>query len=59
MVQAALVKVLEPIFEVEFAEHSYGFRPGDNLIWRNAFFASQGLFNLVAAHTEVCQSFLR
>ncbi len=27
MVQRALRKVLEPIFEREFAEHSYGFRP--------------------------------
>lgn len=28
IVQGALRHVLEPIFEVEFAEHSYGFRPG-------------------------------
>jgi RNA-directed DNA polymerase len=28
LVQAALRHVLEPIFETEFAEHSYGFRPG-------------------------------
>ncbi len=28
VVQAAVVKVIEPIFEREFAEHSYGFRPG-------------------------------
>ena len=28
VVQTALVKVLEPIFEAGFAEHSYGFRPG-------------------------------
>ena len=27
-VQAALRNVIEPIFENEFAEHSYGFRPG-------------------------------
>jgi RNA-directed DNA polymerase len=27
VVQAAIVKVLEPIFEREYAEHSYGFRP--------------------------------
>jgi len=27
VVQAALVHVLEPIFERDFAEHSYGFRP--------------------------------
>lgn len=26
--QTALRKVMEPIFEIEFAEHSYGFRPG-------------------------------
>jgi len=28
IVQAALRNVLEPIFERDFAEHSYGFRPG-------------------------------
>jgi RNA-directed DNA polymerase len=28
VVQAALRNVLEPIFEREFSEHSYGFRPG-------------------------------
>lgn len=28
IVQGALRQVLEPIFENEFAEHSYGFRPG-------------------------------
>lgn len=28
VVQTALRNVLEPIFEAEFAEHSYGFRPG-------------------------------
>jgi len=28
VVQAALRLVIEPIFEKEFAEHSYGFRPG-------------------------------
>ena len=28
MVQTAVRQVLEPIFEREFAEHSYGFRPG-------------------------------
>lgn len=30
VVQTAMVYVLEPIFEKEFAEHSYGFRPGRN-----------------------------
>ena len=39
--QAALVKVLEPIFEVEFAEHSYGFRPGDNLMIHAAMALAQ------------------
>ncbi len=28
MVQAAVVNVIEPIFERDFADHSYGFRPG-------------------------------
>ncbi len=28
MVQAAVVNVIAPIFERDFAEHSYGFRPG-------------------------------
>jgi RNA-directed DNA polymerase len=28
MVQAAVVNVIEPIFERRFAKHSYGFRPG-------------------------------
>lgn len=28
VVQAAVKMVIEPIFEREFAEHSYGFRPG-------------------------------
>ena len=28
MVQAAIVNVIEPIFERDFAEQSYGFRPG-------------------------------
>jgi len=28
VVQTAVVKVIEPIFERDFAEHSYGFRPG-------------------------------
>ena len=27
-VQAAIVNVIEPIFELDFAEQSYGFRPG-------------------------------
>ena len=28
IVQGAMVNVIEPIFERDFAEHSYGFRPG-------------------------------
>jgi RNA-directed DNA polymerase len=28
VLQAAIVNVIEPIFERDFAEHSYGFRPG-------------------------------
>lgn len=28
VVQAAIVNVIEPIFERDFSEHSYGFRPG-------------------------------
>lgn len=28
VIQTALLNVLEPIFEKDFAEHSYGFRPG-------------------------------
>ena len=28
VVQTAVLMVLEPIFERDFAEHSYGFRPG-------------------------------
>jgi RNA-directed DNA polymerase len=32
IVQTALRNVLEPIFEKEFAEHSYGFRPGHSAI---------------------------
>ena len=30
VVQTALVYVLEPIWERDFAQHSYGFRPGRN-----------------------------
>jgi RNA-directed DNA polymerase len=28
LVQQAIAQVLEPIFDPEFSEHSYGFRPG-------------------------------
>ena len=30
IVQSALLNILEPIFERDFAQHSYGFRPGRN-----------------------------
>ena len=30
LIQQALHQVLSPIFEVDFSEHSYGFRPGKN-----------------------------
>ena len=43
VVQTALVAVLEPIWEREFAEHSYGFRPG-----RNAHQAIQRVEGLLA-----------
>ena len=37
LIQQALLQVLQPVFEPEFSEHSYGFRPG-----RNAWQAVQG-----------------
>jgi retron-type reverse transcriptase len=30
MIQQAIAQVLSPIFEKEFSEYSYGFRPGRN-----------------------------
>jgi RNA-directed DNA polymerase len=45
VVNTALVYVLEPIFEKEFAEHSYGFRPGrsaQQAIARVEFLLEQG-----------------
>jgi retron-type reverse transcriptase len=30
LIQQALLQVLQPEFEPEFSEHSYGFRPGRN-----------------------------
>ena len=30
LIQQALLQVLQPVFEPEFSEHSYGFRPGRN-----------------------------
>jgi len=44
VVQAALVLVLEPIFESTFSEHSHGFRPG-----RNAQGAMQAVFGHLQA----------
>src|SRR3954465_8974703 len=40
-VQAAVVNVIEPIFERDFAEHSYGFRPGRGC--KDAFGRVEGL----------------
>ncbi len=34
-------------------------RGRDHQRWPNAFFAEQGLFSLVAAHAQACQSSLR
>lgn len=49
IVQSALLYVMEPIFEIGFAEHSYGFRPG-----RNAHQAVERIERLLeAGHTWV------
>lgn len=48
VVQAALVKVLEPTFEAEFAEHSYGFRPGRSC--RDALRRVDGLIKAGCTH---------
>ncbi len=55
MVQAALVNVLEPIFEAEFAEHSYGFRPGRSC--RDALRRVDGLIK--AGYTHVVDADLK
>ncbi len=49
IVQAALRNVIEPIFEWDFAEHSYGFRPGRGC--KDALRRVDGL--LVAGYTHV------
>lgn len=50
IVQAALRMVLEPIFENEFAEHSYGFRPGrraDDALLRVMSLIEEGYIHVV------------
>lgn len=55
VVQAALRHALEPIFERDFAEHSYGFRPGRGP--KDALRRVDGL--LKAGHTWVVDADLR
>lgn len=55
VVQRALLHVLEPIFERDFAEHSYGFRPG-----RGCLDALQRVESLLAAgYTHVVDADLK
>jgi len=52
VVQAAVVHVIEPIFERDFAEHSYGFRPGrscKDALRRVASLLAQGYVHVVDA----------
>jgi RNA-directed DNA polymerase len=52
VVQAAVVNVVEPIFERDFAEHSYGFRPGrgcKDALRRVDALLSQGYVHVVDA----------
>lgn len=52
IVQAAVVHVIEPIFERDFAEHSYGFRPGrgcKDALRRVDALLSQGYVHVVDA----------
>jgi len=52
VVQAAVVNVIEPIFERDFAEHSYGFRPGrgcKDALRRVDSLLSQGYVHVVDA----------
>jgi RNA-directed DNA polymerase len=52
VVQAAIVSVIEPIFERDFAEHSYGFRPGrgcKDALRRVAALLKQGCVHVVDA----------
>lgn len=55
VVQAALRNVLEPIFERDFAEHSYGFRPGRGC--KDALRRVDGL--LKAGYTHVVDADLK
>jgi RNA-directed DNA polymerase len=55
VVQAALRNVLEPIFERDFAEHSYGFRPGHGC--KDALRRVDGL--LKAGYTHVVDADLK
>jgi len=54
-VQGAIRNVLEPIFEREFAEHSYGFRPGRGC--KDALRRVDGL--LESGHTWVVDADLK
>jgi len=50
VVQTAIVSVIEPIFERDFAEHSYGFRPGrgcKDALRRVAQLLEQGFVHVV------------
>lgn len=52
VVQTAIVNVIEPIFERDFAEHSYGFRPGrgcKDALRRVAELLARGYFHVVDA----------
>ena len=55
IVQAAIVNVIEPIFERDFAEHSYGFRPGRSC--KDALRRVDGL--LKAGYTHVVDADLK
>lgn len=55
VVQGALRHVIEPIFEREFAEHSYGFRPGRSC--RDALRRVEGLLD--RGHTWVVDADLK
>jgi RNA-directed DNA polymerase len=55
MVQAAVVNVIEPIFERDFAGHSYGFRPGRGC--KDALRRVDGL--LKAGHVHVVDADLK
>ena len=53
VVQTALKMVLEPIFEQEFSDHSYGFRSGRSCTkWKNCYFKQLGLCFLADSRAE-------